>query len=149
MREVKRVRKPAELEQALTLRNEIFVQEQGIPAELDDDGLDDRAEHVLVLIDGRPVATGRLVVGKDGAGVLARIAVRSEIRGQGLGKLVVRELERIARERGARTLTLHPHSYLERFYSDLGYATIPGTDSVGGHELITMSKRLSSESHPG
>jgi predicted GNAT family N-acyltransferase len=145
MREVKRVRTKAELEQARILRREIFVREQGIPAELDDDGLDDVADHVLVLIGGRAVATGRLVVEDDRSGLLARIAVRSEIRGQGLGKLVVRELERIAHERRLHTLTLHPHRYLERFYGDLGYATIPGTGTVGGHELITMRKRLTRE----
>ena len=141
MPEVKQVETPEELQQALALRHEIFVDEQGIPEELDDDGLDDEADHVLVYVDSRPVATGRLVIPPDGAGVLARIAVRSEIRGHGLGKLVVRELEKIASGR-AHTLTLHPHRYLERFYGALGYVTVPGTHVVADHELITMSKRL-------
>jgi predicted GNAT family N-acyltransferase len=142
MQIVKRVETATELEQALALRNEIFVQEQGIPAELDDDGLDGGAEHVLVLIDGRPVATGRLVFGDNGHGVLARIAVRLEMRGRGLGQVVVRELERIAARHGIGSLTLHPHRHLERFYGDLGYVTVPGTHRVGEHELITMSKSV-------
>lgn len=136
------VRTPEELEQALALRSEIFVREQGIPEELDEDGLDASADHVLVLIDGLPAATGRLVLPQDGAGVLARIAVRAESRGHGLGKLVVRKLEQIAEDGHARTLTLHPHRHLERFYLELGYVTVPGTDTVGGHQLITMTKRL-------
>lgn len=143
MWELRLVQKEEDLEQALALRKEIFVREQGIPAELDEDGFDDRASHILVLFEGQPVATGRLLVSDEGSdGVLARIAVRSTFRGRGLGQLVVSELEGFAESAGVRTLTLHPHHYLERFYRDLGYLTVSGTDTVGGHELITMSKRL-------
>lgn len=145
MEEIRRVQTPAELEQARALRHEIFVREQEIPIELEEDGLDEEAEHVLVLIDGEPVATGRLVITDEGDGVLARIAVRSGFRGRSLGKRVVRELERYAEERRVRSLSLHPHRYLERFYRHLGYATVPGTDVVGKHELIKMTKRLAAD----
>ena len=33
--------------------------------------------------------------------------------------------------------------HLERFYHDLGYETVPGTESVAGHRLITMTKAVS------
>ena len=136
------VRDREELAAALAIRRSVFVEEQRIPRDLEEDGLDDAATHVLVFDGERPVGTGRLVVADDKHGVLARIAVVPDSRGKGLGGRVVERLEGKARELGLRQLTLHPHRHLERFYSALGYETIGGTSVVAGHELITMTKRL-------
>lgn len=136
---------PDEIALCLAIRRQVFVEEQGIPAALDADGLDDRAVHVLVSIADRAAATGRLVPSTGRGvldGVLARIAVLPEFRDRGLGGEVVRGLEAAAEGRGIRRLTLHPHEYLERFYRRLGYRTIPGTTVVGEHTLITMEKTL-------
>jgi predicted GNAT family N-acyltransferase len=138
---IKRDLNPREMETAFAIRFEVFVREQGIPAELDLDGKDQQAHQVLVCSVGRGVATGRVLVSESGEAVLARIAVLPDFRGHGLGRIVVRELEAIAVEAGATSFRLHPHDYLERFYRDLGYTTVEGVDSVGGHRLITMSKR--------
>ncbi len=125
----------------LALRRRIFVDEQAIPESLDSDGLDDDAVHVIVRRDQDMAATGRLVCAGN-HGVLARIAVDAAFRGQGLGRAVVLHLEDAARGRGLRSLSLHPHAYLERFYRRLGYRTVPGTSVVGEHRLITMEKEL-------
>ena len=130
-----------EVAACLAIRRRVFVVEQGIPEELDDDGLDDRALHVVVGDGDRVVATGRLIVDGD-TGVLARIAVVPSHRGRGLGGRVVRRLEALAREHGARRVSLHPHQYLEAFYQRLGYHTVGGTSVVGEHVLITMVKDL-------
>jgi predicted GNAT family N-acyltransferase len=137
---IKRALTPAELEAALAIRHEVFVREQGIPEELDRDGKDQSAHHVLVYSGGHSAATGRVIVSAFGEAIIARIAVLSGYRGCGLGRHVVEELEAIAVAAGAKTLRLHPHYYLEGFYEDLGYVTVPGTDSVAGHRLITMTK---------
>jgi len=139
--EIKRGLNPEEMETEFAIRLEVFVREQGIPAELDLDGKDQQAHQVLVCSAGRGVATGRVLVSDSAEAVLARIAVLPDFRGHGLGRIVVRELEAIAVEAGATSFRLHPHDYLERFYRDLGYGTVPGVDSVGGHQLITMTKR--------
>ena len=132
---------PDEVAAARSIRRRVFVQEQSIPGELDDDGLDEGAVHVVAFEGTEPIATGRLVIEKDG-GVLARIAVLPGWRGRGLGAEVVRKLEAAARERGVTELSLHPHAHLERFYAELGYETVPGRTTAGEHELITMRKRL-------
>lgn len=131
------------------IRRRIFVEEQGIPAALDEDGLDDGAIHVIVLEGKLPVATGRLVMGStDGSGatrthgVLARIAVVPSHRGHGLGPIVVRALEEAALGRGAEEVSLEPHHHLEAFYRRLGYHTVDGVKRVGEHGLITMAKTL-------
>lgn len=146
--EIKRSLTPEEMASAFAIRHEVFVREQDIPAELDFDGRDKQAQHVLVCSAGRGVATGRVLVSDSGEAVLARIAVLPEFRGHGLGRVVVRELEAIAVQFEATSLRLHPHRHLERYYQQLGYTTVPGTDSVAGHELITMTKNAPSTRPP-
>ena len=134
---------PEALRQAQAIREQVFVVEQGIPRELEHDGWDDASLHVLALHDGTPAATGRLTIGSDREGVLARIAVLPAYRGQRLGKRVVQRLEALARREGLATVSLKPHHYLEDFYAGLGYVTVPGSFTTAGpHPLITMTKSL-------
>ena len=136
-------RTPDALAQARAIRDQVFAVEQGIPAELVHDGLDASALHVLALHDGAPAATGRLTISADRKGVLARIAVLPAYRGQGLGKRVVQHLEALARRESLVAVSLKPHHYLETFYANLGYETVPGSfTTAGSHPLITMTKRL-------
>jgi predicted GNAT family N-acyltransferase len=143
---------PEELEVALAIRHEVFAHEQGIPEELDRDGSDPSARHVLVYRGGRGAATGRVVIAASGEATLARIAVVRGCRGHGLGRKVVEQLEAVAKTAGATTLRIHPHHYLEAFYASLGYEIASGTEFVAGHKLITMTKRISrhdEETTPG
>ena len=47
---------------AYALRVEVFVHEQAVPPDLELDERDAEADHVLALVDGQAVATGRLVL---------------------------------------------------------------------------------------
>ena len=140
---LKQITSAAELVEAQQIRRQVFVEEQGIPAELEYDGADPDAIHIIAYEAERPVATGRLLTGADGLGILGRIAVITSERGQGIGGQVVRHLEQCAVAAGMQRLILHPHAYLEKFYTDLGYQTIAGGEStVGPHHLILMEKQL-------
>ena len=132
-----------DLAAALAIRRTVFTDEQGIPAALDGDGHDADAEHVLIRDGATPVATGRLRIGEEGDGVLARIAVIPSHRGHGLGKRVVAELEAVATAHGVTRVSLWPHRYLETFYASMGYETAGASEVVAGHDLILMRKRLS------
>lgn len=125
------------------MRSEIFGKEQGIPQEMDLDGKDEASIHVLLFQtnSSEPIASGRLTI-EGSMGFLSRIAVVQSFRGTGIGKRVVQELEKIAKEKKVKKLTLDPHSYLEKFYANLGYEKIPGTKQVVQHQLITMIKNI-------
>ncbi len=135
-------RRPDEVAACREIRRRVFVDEQGIPEALDDDGLDAAAAHAIVYDRGRAIATGRLVVTAPGIGVLARIAVLADCRGRAIGQRVIKTLEAEARARGVRSLSLQPHAYLEGFYRRLGYERQEGTTTAGGHTLITMGRSL-------
>ena len=125
------------------MRYTIFTMEQGIAHELDEDGLDDTSVHVIGYNaeTNTAVASGRLTI-TGNTGVLSRIAVNKEYRGLKLGQEVVRRLEKIAIEKSIQTVSLSPHTYLEKFYADLGYHTITGEKQVGPYTLLTMIKKI-------
>ena len=139
---IKEVRTAKELEQAQEIRVRVFEEEQGFPHEVNIDGADQAASHVLVLDEEVPVATARITVGAEGQGMIARIAVLSSHRGMGLGKHLVQELEGIGRRGGLQTLCMEPHAHLEGFYRALGYEKVPGSVEVAGHHLIRMRKEV-------
>lgn len=60
------VKTRADWAQALELRRQVFVEEQGISEEIEVGKADLAAIHVLATRDGAPVGTGRLVVEADG-----------------------------------------------------------------------------------
>lgn len=134
---------PQEIEGAIRFRRKIFVEEQGIPLELDADGLDEDSLHVIALNHNNQVIGNGRLSPKGFHGVISRIAIDKSTRGQGLGRQIMIALEKIARENGLKHLSLKPHAHLETFYSSLGYTTIPNTRSrVGEHELLEMEKKL-------
>ena len=66
------------------IRNQVFVIEQGIPRELDFDGLDEQSYHALVTDNNSLVGTARLTIVDDKNAVMARVAVLKEYRGSGI-----------------------------------------------------------------
>ena len=133
-----------QLGEALRIRRVVFVEEQQIPAELDDDGEDAAAIHVLALDEDQAVATARLSApDESGLAVMARVAVLKPWRGQGLGARLVHALEALGQAQGVSRIELHPHEYLHDFYAALGYTQVGGEMQVGAHRLIVMEKPLS------
>ena len=85
------------------LRYQVFVIEQGVPVELEIDGEDLSACHVAALIDSNQViGTGRILV----SGKIGRMAVRSDMRQQGVGRAVLDAL-RSSVIRSLRSIAAH------------------------------------------
>ncbi len=139
---IKEVSTAEDLEQAQEIRVKVLESEQGFPHDVNVDGLDQSADHVLILDDGVPVATARLTVTDSGEGKIARIAVLGSHRGIGLGRRLIRALEGAAKARGLQTIHLEPHAHLEPFFRALGYERISEPVTVGPHRLLRMVKRL-------
>ncbi|MCT7654350.1 GNAT family N-acetyltransferase [Oceanimonas sp. NS1] len=99
------------------VRNAVFIQEQHISPELEFDGLDADALHVLIKVDGEWAATGRML--DDGH--IGRIAVRKEFRAKGLGARVVQALVDEAARRGQERVYLGAQKYATGFYRKLGF----------------------------
>jgi predicted GNAT family N-acyltransferase len=123
------VRKAAEMEDALSVRRAVFIQEQGVSETEEIDAHDGNPEgvtsavHVVAYLAGRPVATGRLLLdappGKSAH--IGRVAVLRDYRGQGLGKAVMLALQGEAQRRGYQGITLAAQLQAIPFYEGLGY----------------------------
>ena len=107
----------------MALRYEVFVREQDVPIDLERDGLDAGAEHVVVYVGERCVGTGRMIpkANEPGTIKMQRIAVADAWRGRGVGRVVMAELEAKARDLGFRRLLLASQQEAVGFYQRLGY----------------------------
>lgn len=150
---------------ALAVRFEVFVHEQGVSAEGERDALDDdpRTLHCVAYDDaGVPVAAGRLLAPhtdiSHGQGTdhgvmdpatphIGRVAVVKSARGTGAGRAVMEFLEQAALERhgagGSVRVELSSQDQAQPFYEALGY-TIHGEgyldEGIWHHDAV---KRVS------
>ena len=107
---------------ASKLRNEVFVEEQRIPAEMAWDQADETAVHALARNRlGLAVATGRLLQQAPGVARIGRMAVSRVLRGSNLGRDLLRALMQAAAERGDQEVRLHAQRSAEGFYARLGF----------------------------
>jgi predicted GNAT family N-acyltransferase len=135
---------PVARKAALDLRMEVFVVEQGVPAEIEVDEHDDAAEHAVVFDpdgNGSAVATARLLT-VQGVGIVGRVAVRKDLRGTGLGAVVMLAIEDRARELGLPVLELHAQLSAEGFYARLGYEAYGEDYLEAGIPHTSMRKTL-------
>jgi predicted GNAT family N-acyltransferase len=124
------------------LRTRVFVDEQGVPPEIEQDDRDATAVHVLSRDgSGRVVATGRLLVDGDRA-TIGRMAADASVRGRGHGAAVLAELHRQAVLRGVREIELHAQVSARRFYERAGYAAVGEEYLEAGIEHVTMRRTL-------
>jgi predicted GNAT family N-acyltransferase len=107
---------------AQVVRSAVFVQEQGIPAELEWDAADAWALHALALgPQGEPLATGRALVHAPGVARIGRMAVQRQQRGAGLGRAVLEALLAACRARGDSQALLHAQASAVDFYLRAGF----------------------------
>lgn len=107
---------------AQRIRFEVFVQEQGIPKDLEQDAADAQALHAVAFNRlGQAVATGRLLPARDGVAQIGRLAVHRNLRGGGAGRQLLGALVDGARRQGVRTLMLHAQESAMGFYQRQGW----------------------------
>ncbi len=86
--DAKYITEKQEVEAALKIRFEVFVDEQGVPAEDEKDEFEEEARHFLALVEGKPAGTARWRFTDKGV-KLERFAVLKPYRGTGVGASLV------------------------------------------------------------
>lgn len=125
------------------LRMEVFVKEQGVPAELEMDELDPICRHVVASNHlGHAVATGRLITEAPGVARIGRMAVARELRGSRVGRQVLDALIAAARERGDHEVVLHAQVHAQNFYGRAGFVPEGEVYDEAGIDHITMRLSL-------
>ena len=124
------------LEDARTIRTEVFIQEQGFSAQREFDDIDARSMHVIIYQDDFPCATGRLYY--DNGYKIGRIAVLKASRGRRLGDLTVRMLLFKAFDQGADEVTVSAQLTASGFYEKFGFASTGNETEDEGVPHIIM-----------
>ncbi len=105
------------------IREQVFMQEQGVPPELEWDDLDAAALHLIAETDaGLAIGTARMLAN----GHIGRMAVLPQWRHQGVGSALLQELVRIACEREDCAPFLNAQTGAVGFYQRHGFAVAGG-----------------------
>jgi len=105
---------------AQTVREKVFVDEQGDTHDNEFDPFDRSATHVVIFDGEAPIATARLIF-KDAQWQIGRVAVLIEYRGQKLGARVMIDLLEYAKTKNTNEIHIHSQCHAQGFYEKLGF----------------------------
>ena len=119
-------------QEAYLIRKQVFIEEQGVPEDMELDEHDPLAKHALAYQDGLCVGTGRLVRLDNHHAQIGRMAVLSAYRNQDIGSAILSSLITLAQAEGVSTLVLHSQISATPFYTKFGFvAEGPIYDEAG------------------
>ncbi|QWD72987.1 GNAT family N-acetyltransferase [Polynucleobacter sp. UB-Raua-W9] len=106
---------------AYLIRRQVFIEEQGVPLDMELDQFDPLAKHALAYQGPLCVGTGRLVMVDSNHAQIGRMAVLSAFRNQGIGKAILINFIGQAKAEEISVLTLHAQVSAIPFYAKLGF----------------------------
>lgn len=129
-------------EEALCIRETVFIHEQGFVDEVDD--IDSTATHLVLYNENdKPIAACRVFKSaENNSFILGRFCVLKEFRGIGIGKLLLCEAEKTVIDLGGKSLSLHSQYHARDFYKKLGYLELGEPDYEQGCLHIWLKKDL-------
>jgi predicted GNAT family N-acyltransferase len=110
---------PAARAELMAVRTKVFVEEQGVPADLEEDDRDPHCLHLLVTRGGEPVGAARLDVARRGK--VGRVAVLPGERNRGIGIALMRVLHALGTAHGLTEVWCHAQQSAVPFYEGQGY----------------------------
>ena len=101
-----------------SIREAVFIREQGVPAELEWDGLDDSCRHALAIShQDDAIGCGRMLAN----GHIGRIAVLPPWRKQKVGTAIMEALLDYARAHDYKQVDVDAQTYAVMFYQGFGF----------------------------
>jgi predicted GNAT family N-acyltransferase len=129
------------MREAFALRFEVFVDEQGVPRELEVDELDPSATHLVAIRDDRVIGTLR-ILDHGAAAKVGRVAVRARARRDGIGSRLMEHAAALAADRGFAEIIVHAQLAVVGFYRRLGYVAEGDEFEDAGIPHIAMRKKI-------
>ena len=123
----------------MAIRTNVFVDEQGVPPDLECDGRDADATHFLATDKaGNPVGVARLLAD----GQIGRIAVLPAFRRRGIGRRMLDLAMDTARARGDGRVWLHAQIDAQDLYLQAGFRIVGERFMEAGIPHIAMERDL-------
>ena len=117
------IQTPEEMERCFDIRHQVFVVEQAVDEDREQDGLDAAARHFGVLVQGEIVGTCRVRL-MGSAAKIERVAVLKDFRSMGIGAVLMKYiLFEFNKAGGIHLYKLSSQSNAVPFYEKLGFVT--------------------------
>lgn len=143
---VKLVENQQQLEDALFVRREVFVKEQGIPLPLEQDQHDLDSQHLVVYHKEKPIAAGRVRRIAEKVAKVDRVCVLPEFRRQQVGVRMMEALEEFAilhhSSHAIDIIKIHAQSHAVPFYEAQNYRITSPEFIDGGIAYRAMEKHF-------
>ncbi|MBP3580666.1 MAG: GNAT family N-acetyltransferase [Clostridia bacterium] len=131
------------LKDAMTLRSEVFGREQNYKKGSCRDNDDETALFVNVYTNGQTVATSRLIkLALPDEMLVGKIAVKSQYRKYGIGKAMLRELCKQAKNENIKTLHVIAQKQAMEFYEKMGFCVCGNEYEEESIAMIPMKKNI-------
>ncbi len=111
----------AEINNITNIRKQVFQVEQGITKELEFDGLDETATHLLAYLENQAVGTTRIRELEPNIAKIERLSVLPKARNKGIGKKLMLKAIDFVTSNNYDEILIHAQKYLKDFYAELGF----------------------------
>lgn len=127
---------------AKNIRTKVFVEEQGFENEFDE--IDNSSFHIVSYTEkNEPAAVCRIFKGTEkNSYILGRLAVLKQFRGKNLGTEMIKTAEKIVKEKGGNSISLHAQCRVSEFYKKIGYSSFGNIDYDEDCPHIWMKKDI-------
>jgi len=122
--EILQPKNQGDIEKYYDLRWRILRKPWKQPRGSEKDPLEDESIHLMLRIDKKMVAVGRLHFNSDIEAQIRYMAVELNFQNKGFGTLLIRELEKIAKNKGAHHVILNGRDSALQFYQKNGYTIV-------------------------
>jgi len=99
------------------VRTVVFIEEQSVTPEFEWDDIDSGAVHLLAVLENEPIGCLRIIHHAK----IGRMAVLSQWRGLGVGKMLLNEAINICRTYGSKQIDLSAQTHAIHFYQQAGF----------------------------
>ncbi len=141
MIDVKIVKTKEHYNDALSVRRDVFINEQEISPELEIDELENESIHLVAYDDDVPVGAGRVRIVQH-KGKAERICVLSSYRGKKIGQAIMLAAEEFVRLEGLDKMALNAQKHAVPFYEKLDYTITSDEFMDAGIPHFEMEKTL-------
>lgn len=124
---------PEEFEKYYNLRWRNLRAPWNQPKGSEKDDKEETAIHLMVCeSEGIPIGIGRAHFNREDEAQIRYMAVEEDQRGKGIGALILSELEKKTKERGAKYIILNARDTAVKFYERYGYKILKQAHTLFG-----------------
>ena len=114
------------------LRWRILRKRWNQPRGSEKDELEGQSIHLMACEKGKPLGVGRVHFNSSEEAQIRYMAVEEGLQGKGIGTIILKELEKSAKRKGANHMTLNARESAVGFYKKQGYRIVGKASTLFG-----------------